>query len=263
MLRNIFLSLVVLFTSYLIFYHHSSQSNQNTLTKLKRNELFYTQGLFFDSDYSVLESGGMYGESVLVRIEYPSMKILSKVKLENEYFAEGVARCGDFVYQLTWKNRIIFKYSYPELNLVSKLPLDNNIKEGWGLASYKDMLYATDGSEKIYSIKCEDLKVVREISVTFKEKPLKYINDLEIVDGMAYVNVYYDKNIYKIDLNTGNVIKEYEMDQIIKSELEGRTLTEERWYQGEVLNGIAFNKKKKNFLLTGKKWGYYYEVYLD
>jgi glutamine cyclotransferase len=263
MFRNIFLPLILLFSSYLIFNHFSAQNNKNTFTKLKRNELYYTQGLFFDSENSIIESGGMWGESVLVRIEYPSMKILHKVNLENEYFAEGVARCGEFVYQLTWKNRIIFKYSYPELNLVSKIPLDSNIKEGWGLASFKDKLYATDGSEKIYIIDCEDLKVVREISVTFREKPLKYINDLDIVDGIAYVNVYYDKNIYKIDLHTGNVIKVYGMDHLIKSELEGRTLTEERWYQGEVLNGITFNPMKKNFLVTGKKWGYYYEVYLD
>lgn len=263
MLRKIILSVAVLIFSYLFINKFSHQHDHNSFKKIKRNELYYTQGLIFDSDHTIIESGGMWGQSVLVRMEYPSMKIIKKIELENEYFAEGLARCGNFLYQLTWKNRVIFKYTYPGLEVTSKIPLDKNINEGWGLASFEDLLYATDGSNKIYILNCDDLKVVKVIYVTYNEKPLNFINDLDIVNGIAYVNVYYDDRIYKINLITGKVLKIFELNHLKRSELEGITLTEERWYQGEVLNGIAFHPRTKTFLVTGKNWGYYYEVNLD
>ena len=81
-----------------------SGNYKKVISKIPRNGVYYTQGLFFDSDSTVIESGGLYKESVLVRMEYPSMKVIKKVHLADKYFAEGTTKCGNNVYQLTWEN---------------------------------------------------------------------------------------------------------------------------------------------------------------
>ena len=41
------------------------------------------------------------------------------------------------------------------------------------------------------------------------------------------------------------------------------SLTENDLYSGNVLNGITYNEVNKTFLITGKEWGYLYEVELN
>lgn len=261
--RNIVLSLIILFIAYWLSNQSFEFETPLFNKKIKRNELYYTQGLLFDTSHTVIESGGMWGNSVIVRMEYPSMKIIKKIDLKKEYFGEGVAKCGDYIYQLTWQNRVILKYSYPELDLIENLDLDSQIKEGWGLASYNNNLYATDGSNKIFKLDCSTLRVSSFIEIFHDNKPLNYLNAFDIVDGFAYSNVYYDPNIYKIDLDTGKVIKKYQFEQLIGTEIESKTLTMSRYREGEVLNGVAWNPEHKHFLITGKMWGHYYEVHLN
>lgn len=50
------------------------------------------------------------------------------------------------------------------------------------------------------------------------------------------------------------------MSDLSKFEIEKNTLSNYRLRNGEVLNGIAYDKVNKKFLLTGKLWGYFYEV---
>ena len=233
------------------------------INKIPRTGLYYTQGLFFDTDYTVIESGGLYKESVLVRMEYPSMNIIKKINLEKKYFAEGITKCGNYIYQLTWHNRVVLKYSYPEIELISTVPLDRQINEGWGLTSDGKIMYATDGSNTIYFIDCETVKVIKKVSIYYNGIGLDNLNALVYVDGMIYSNRYYDNRIFKIKPLDGKVVEAYDMSHLIDLELKSKTLTNSRLESGDVLNGIAYNSFKKVFLVTGKKWGFYYEVNFD
>lgn len=154
-----------------------------TVTKVtRRDATYYTQGLFFNEKGNHLyESGGMYGNSVLVKYEYPSLKEIKKIKLQDKYFGEGLARCGDYVYQLTWRERDILKYSFPELIYVDKLSLDSNVNEGWGLAEgiKSNELIATDGSSKIYFLDCENqLNMKKTIEIKYNGSTVPYLNAL-------------------------------------------------------------------------------------
>jgi glutamine cyclotransferase len=236
------------------------QSYKKILNKIKRNELYYTQGLFFDSSNTVIESGGLYGESVLVKMEYPSMTILKKVKLDNKYFAEGTTKCGNHIFQLTWQNRAILKYSYPALELLDTVPLDDQIKEGWGLTTDGNIMYVTDGTNNIYYLDCNTLKVTNFVSVNQNNTPINYLNAMVYVNGFIYANKYFDNRIFKINPNSGEVVQVYDMNFLINEEFRSNTLNRLRLSSGDVLNGIAYNSSKKVFVVTGKKWGFYYEV---
>lgn len=224
----------------------------------------YTQGVFFsDNGETLFESGGLYGESVLVKIDYPNLTTTKIVKLANEYFAEGIAKCQNYLYQLTWRERKILKYSYPNLDYVDHLSLDSLVKEGWGLSetSSASELVASDGSTKLYFLDCNDgLKVKRSIEIKFNDQPVDRLNDLTFGNGFIWANRYYDNRIFKINPIDGEVVKVYDLSALVDYEMNHLTLTNLRFTSGDVLNGIAFNKSNGRFLLSGKKWGFYYDI---
>ena len=229
----------------------------------KEDHNTYTQGIFFSKDYKLLyESGGLYKQSSIKKFEYPSLKLLNETKLNSNYFGEGIAQCGDYIYQLTWREDKIIKYDL-NLNKIEELNLDNSMSEGWGL-SFSDKeneLIATDGSDKIYRLDCNNnLKVISSIKVKEKNgKSIYKLNDLTYSNGFIYVNIYTDTRIIKVDLN-GLVVNKYNLNELVNYELKKGILTKSRFNYGDVLNGIAYNSKKDNFLVTGKRWGYMYEI---
>lgn len=232
---------------------------------IRRPQTYYTQGIFFSDDgKSLYESGGLYGQSVLVKMDYPSLNVVQKVPLDGKYFAEGIAKCGDYIYQLTWRERKILKYRLDNLSLVGTLELDTNVREGWGLATFSNnRLIASDGSDNIYFLDCDkNLAVVDKIKVTNNNQPIDRLNALEFSNGTIYANRYFDTRIFKINPKNGNVETVYQLDGLVEMEYSKNTLTPERLNSGDVLNGIAYDKNLGIFILTGKKWGHYYQVSL-
>lgn len=236
--------------------------NYKILNILKRVESLYTQGIFFEDDgKSFYESGGLYRKSSINQFKYPSLELVSSKKLSDTLFAEGIAKCNDIIYQLTWKENIILKYD-KNLNSKGELPMGNKMNEGWGLSAYKDnQLIGTDGSSKIYVFNClKSLSKTQTINVEYENNNVDYLNAIVYANEFIYANKYYDTKIYKIDPNTGHVVKTYEMSPLIEYEISKKTLTAGRLNSGDVLNGIAFNPISGKFLVTGKRWGFYYEV---
>jgi len=53
------------------------------------------------------------------------------------------------------------------------------------------------------------------------------------------------------------------MEPLLKFEIKNKTLLPWEFEQGYVLNGIAYDLNRDIFLVTGKKWGYFYEIEFD
>ena len=233
----------------------------------RKNPTVYTQGLYYYNN-SLYESGGLYQNSTLTKMEWPSQNIIQKINLEEKYFAEGLAgsNANNILYQLTYCEKEILLYSFPNLELKTKIIMPSELSQGWGMSPgrEKDEFFATDGSEKIYILKINndtnELKVKSYIKVTYNNKPVYRLNDL-ISDGFyIYCNVYYEKVILKINPNNGEVINVYDMQPLYEYELNNGKLTMQEISIGDVLNGIAYIPEKNTFILTGKLWDYYYEV---
>ena len=233
----------------------------------RKNPTVYTQGLYYYNN-SLYESGGLYQNSTLTKMEWPSQNIIQKINLEEKYFAEGIAgsNANNILYQLTYCEKEILLYSFPNLELKTKIKMPSELSQGWGMSPgrEKDEFFATDGSEKIYILKINndtnELKVKSYIKVIYNNKPVYRLNDL-ISDGFyIYCNVYYEKVILKINPNNGEVINVYDMQPLYEYELNNGKLTMQEISIGDVLNGIAYIPEKNTFILTGKLWDYYYEV---
>lgn len=79
------------------------------IDKISKANKVFTQGLFFDTNSTLIESGGLYGKSKLRRfaLEKPDLNLI-EIPLESQYFAEGACMYLDrFILQLTWKERVM------------------------------------------------------------------------------------------------------------------------------------------------------------
>ena len=233
----------------------------------RKNPTVYTQGLIYYNQ-TLFESGGLYQKSTLTHMQWPSQEIIKQINLDKKYFAEGISYNieNKILYQLTYKEKEILLYTFPELELIKKIKMPKEMLEGWGLSagSEQGVFYATDGSDKIFVFNIDksndELILVKTIDVTYNMKPVYRLNEL-ICDGLyIYANVYFEDKILKINPRNGQVMNVYNMKPLIDYELKNGDLTNSRINRGDVLNGIAYIPEKKSFILTGKLWNYYYEI---
>ena len=206
----------------------------------------YTQGLFFHCD-TLYETTGQYGESSLRKVDLQSGKVLQKVNFSRKYFAEGSCVLDGNLYILTWTSKVAFVYNAETLTYEGTWSYP---REGWGLTTDGSLLYASDGSNKIYVLS-KDFKLQRTIFVSLEGRPLRFLNELEWVDGKIWANVYTTDMIVVIDPENGKVTDKIDCSGLLPKNL--------RTADTDVLNGIAVNSKGEVFL-TGKNWPKLYKV---
>ena len=208
----------------------------------------YTQGLFWH-DGSLYESTGLNGKSTFRKVDLQSGQALTKLPFNKKYFVEGSVILGDKLYILTWTNKVIFIY---DANTLEYLSTYSYPREGWGLTTDGKSLISSDGSSRIYFLTPE-LKFERSINVTLNGRAVRYLNELEWIDGRIWANVYTTDTIVIINPDTGIVEATVDCEGLLPERL--------RTYDTDVLNGIAVDSEGRIFL-TGKNWPELYEVKL-
>lgn len=208
----------------------------------------YTQGLFWH-DGSLYESTGLNGKSTFRKVDLQSGQALTKLPFNKKYFVEGSVILGDKLYILTWTNKVVFIYDATTLEYRSTYSYP---REGWGLTTDGKSLISSDGSSRIYFLTPE-LKFERSINVTLNGRAVRYLNELEWIDGRIWANVYTTDTIVIINPDTGIVEATVDCEGLLPERL--------RTSDTDVLNGIAVDSEGRIFL-TGKNWPELYEVKL-
>ena len=210
----------------------------------------FTQGLvFFDGDF--LESTGLNGQSSLRKVELKTGKVLKKIDVAQQYFAEGLAVLGQRVFQLTYQNRKAFVYDLATFALQKEIPYEG---EGWGLTTDGRLLIATDGSHEIRFLDPDTWQAVRKIGVVFRGQPVKSLNELEFVKGELFANVWGSNAILRIHPETGAVTGVIDCTDLLRPA--------DRTPYTDVLNGIAYDAAGDRLFVTGKRWPKLFEIRL-
>lgn len=221
----------------------------NVIAEYPHDTESYTQGLFFHKG-KMYETTGLRGKSTLRIVDIESGEPIQSVDFDNQYFAEGSVVLGDNLYVLTWDSQVVFVYGPESLEHKSTNPYK---REGWGLTTDGQYLYASDGSATIYVMDA-DLSLKRRISVRHENRPVRWLNELEYIDGKIWANVYTTDEIVIINPEDGRVEGLIDCSELLPRELY--TL------ETDVLNGIAYNPQTKKIYLTGKNWPKLYEIEL-
>lgn len=209
----------------------------------------YTQGLFFHRD-TLIESTGQYAHSTLSKIDLKTGKPLQTVKFARKYFGEGSVVLGDKLYVLTWTNNMLFVYDPDSFKFIKGYSYP---REGWGITTDGKSLIASDGSSQLYFFD-QNIRLQRTLKVKMDGKALRYLNELEYIDGKIWANVYMTDMIVIINPESGAVEGRIDCRGLLKDYL--------RSSDTDVLNGIAYNPSDGKIYLTGKNWPRLYEIKL-
>lgn len=237
-----------------IFYLFTLRINYTILQRYPHNRANFTQGLFIDNNI-IYESTGLEGRSKIVKYHSGklALKAFDSMKNAPDIFGEGIALCNGSLYQLTWKNHIVYQYDPTTLKRKSEFTYPI---EGWGLCADDNNLIASDGNSFLYFIDPATFSIINRLPITDAGVPVPNINELESVGDLVIANIWQTDRIIFINKHTGNVI----------AYTNCARLTEENKSQfGDIdfLNGIAYNPQDQTLLITGKLWGWVYKIRLD
>lgn len=194
-----------------------------------------------------------------------------ELRHEGDYFGEGSdifkAKNGEHkIFQLTWKAHKIFQYDLELKGVERTFDMTQLIPKGWAMtrdSNNSTLAYIDTGDEYIYKAdSSKDFELVDKIKVTDKNgNGVKEINEIEFVNGKLWVNQWMTNFIMKVDPDTGKVEANIDF---------GILMYRAQWFHynenglgfglNDVMNGIAFDRDRGTFYVTGKNWKLVYEV---
>ncbi len=219
------------------------------VTSMAHGHGWFTQGLAF-WEGRLFEGTGMYGESLVHELDPHTGSEMRKVPDDALLFGEGITVFHDELYQLTWREHECVVYDADTLHPKRTLAYDG---EGWGLTNDGESLITSDGSSTLSYRDPETFRVEKVLPVTYEGEPLLELNELEMVRGEIWANVWQTDFIVRISPKNGHVVGRLDLSGIQSFEEKSRD-------PDDVLNGIAFDERSGRILVTGKRWKRVFEI---
>jgi len=208
----------------------------------------FTQGLEF-VDGALYEGTGLNGRSSIRKVKLDTGEVLQRRDISSEYFGEGITLWKTDLIELTWQSGIAFVYdgaTFQERRAFKYLG------EGWGLTHDATNLIMSDGTDRLRLLDPATFAERRRIQVTAGGMPVRNLNELEVVKGEIFANVWQTNMIARIATD-GRVVGWLDLNGLLApSERAGV----------DVLNGIAYDEAKDRLFVTGKLWPKLFEIKL-
>jgi glutamine cyclotransferase len=217
--------------------------------KIVRSEVGFTQGLEW-RDGKLFESTGAVGDRSGLNTIAPDGTVTNLLNQGTKVFGEGLTILNDEIYQLTWTEHEVYVY-----DLAGKLKRTmRNPREGWGLTNDGTSLIFSDGTPSFFFADPRTFAITRTVKLK-SDKPgeIAGLNELELIDGKLYGNIFMTNTILRIDPASGCVEASADMGSLWRS----MTDADKKQVTGSdqnVLNGIAYDNKSGLFYVTGKRW---------
>jgi glutaminyl-peptide cyclotransferase len=216
--------------------------------KIPRSEIGFTQGLEVH-DNKLYESTGRVGGTTKLNLISLDGKVTRLADLGNTVFGEGLTILKDEVFQLTWQEHQVFVY-----DLAGKFKREmRNPRDGWGLTNDGTDLIFSDGGPSFYYVDPRTFAIRKSVLIrTNRLGNVDGLNELELVGGKLFGNIFTTRTILRIDPASGCVDGVADLSvlwQAMSPEERAAIDTTE-----SVLNGIAYDAKTGLFYLTGKLW---------
>ena len=187
----------------------------------------FTQGLLFRDGF-LYESTGQNGRSSLRKVELETGKVVQRVSIGRQYFAKGLAAWGSQLIQLTWETNIGFVYDRATFKQLRTFTYKG---EGWGLADDGSRLVMSDGTPELRFLNPQTLAETGRVRVLDGPTAVDDLNELEVVKGEIFANVWLTDRIAVIAPATGRVVAWLDLKGLMPAQPNSDA----------VLNGIAYD----------------------
>ncbi len=232
------------------------QLNYSVVAQFPHDITSFTEG-FLVHDGQLFESTGApdnlpQTRSLLGTVDLKTGKISKKAEIDRSiYFGEGICFLGNKLFQLTYKNQIAFIYDAKTFKSIGSFNYAN--AEGWSLTTDGKLLIMSDGTANLTYIEPEHYHVVKTLAVSENGVPQQHLNELEMINGFIYANIWLTNTIVKIDPSNGKIVGKLDLSSLT---YEAHNKNPE----ADVLNGIAFDDKNDKIYVTGKLWPNIYQI---
>jgi len=227
--------------------------------RFPHDETSWTQGLEW-YDGRLLESTGRYGESSLRLVDPETGETELLLPIDEDLYAEGATVVNDQAIQLTYNEETLL---LTDLDATVQSTTGQNAPQrrpsayegpGWGLCYNGTELVMSDGTNKLRFRDPDSFEITRSVDVALDGRPIERLNELECVGDQVFANVWLTETIVVIDADTGEVEASIDASSLVPPGYEDT--------DDAVMNGIAYNRDRGTFWLTGKLWPLLYEVTL-
>ncbi len=212
----------------------------------------YTQGLeFYKGDLYESTGSGDSNKSFIAKVDLSTGNHLKYKELENiSYFGEGITILNDTIYQLTWQDQQCLVYDI-DFNYIKSFTYE---KEGWGLTNNGRSLIMSNGTSSIVWRNPTTFEIEKKIDVFSDQNDVQNLNELELINGDLWCNVYTSDYLVQVDTASGKVLANIDCSGVSLQGMDRNS---------NVLNGIAYEANTKKIYLTGKLWPKLFEVKID
>jgi glutamine cyclotransferase len=207
----------------------------------------FTQGLIVRDGF-FYESTGLNGRSTLRKVEVQSGKVVQQRSVDARYFAEGLTDWGSVLLQLTWSTNVAFVYDLTSFEAGRTFAYEG---EGWGLTHDARSLIMSDGSNELRFLDPVTFREQRRVKVRDRGIDVRMLNELEVVRGQVYANVWLTDRIAVIAPADGTVTAWLDLAGLYRRPGPSGD---------DVLNGIAYDAAANRLFVTGKLWPSVYEI---
>jgi len=217
--------------------------------RIVRSTVGFTQGLEW-RDGKLYESTGAIGDHSGLNTIAPDGTVTNLIDLGTKVFGEGLTILHDEIFQLTWQEHQVFVYGL-DGKLRRTMP---NPRDGWGLTNDGKSLIFSDGSASFFFADPQSFTITREVKIK-SDRPgaIDGLNELELVDGKLYGNIFLTNTILRIDPSSGCVEAVADMGPLWRA-MTAADKKQVTASEQNVLNGIAYDRATGNFYVTGKRW---------
>jgi glutamine cyclotransferase len=244
-----------------------------------------TQGLIYTGDF-LYESTGRQGQSSIRKVDLKTGRVIEQRAVDNRFLGEGLTEWRGQLIQLTPMQT---KPSGPSLmlehlkTLVNSFgrssDIDSGVRydldsletkstftytgDGWGLTHDDHQIIMSDGTSMLRFLNPDTMKWQAQIGVVEAGEGIRWLNELEFINGDVYANIWQQDRIAIIQLNSGQI-----KGWIDLSELRPRMVPPPQDVEGlgaygkAVANGIAYDPNGGRLFVTGKNWTRLFEIRL-
>ena len=209
----------------------------------------FTQGLQY-LDGVLYEGTGLNGRSSIRRVKLETGEVLQQRPVPQQYFGEGIVVWHSDLIELTWRSEVALVYDRTTFEPRRTFKYTG---EGWGLTEDGTSLIMSDGSAELRVLDPATFLERRRITVSAEGKPVRNLNELEVVKGEIFANIWQTDYLARVSPATGNVTGWVDLSGLLSAAERAST---------DVLNGIAYDAAHDRLFVTGKLWPKLFEITL-